>query len=120
MGIRTKRTLLYIAAAAFIVINTAVFLKGAGSAPAKESPPPAIESAEPAEPAANQEAAEGYIVIAENGYLNLYRTGSRYALERSERINITLFPSGDRQKLMSGVEFESRSEAYEFMENFVE
>ncbi len=62
---------------------------------------------------------EEYLLIAEEGYLNLYESGEKPSLKKSERINFALFPPEDVIELKSGLTFKTVSEAYEAMESFV-
>lgn len=122
MDIRVKRIILYMLALLFVAVNAAIFLRSVRTereqlmstpVPQETQPPAGTVSA-----AANTETAERYVVIAENGYLNLYRAGGT-APEKSVRFDIGLFPADDVKLLTEGAEFESIEQAYEFMESFV-
>lgn len=123
MDARIKRTILYMLAIIFVAVNAMIFLRSAKNereqlmstpAPQETQAPAGAVSA-----ATNTEAESGYIVIAENGYLNLYRADGGAAPEKSERFDTELFPADDIKLLKSGVEFDNIEQAYEFMESFL-
>lgn len=62
---------------------------------------------------------EGYLLIAEKEYLNLYKIGEKKTLKKSERINTALFPEEDITNLIKGIEYNSSDDAFAAMENFV-
>ena len=62
---------------------------------------------------------EKYLLIAEDGYLNLYNSDRKGSLKKSEQINFSLFPKEDIAELRKGKTFASETEAYEEMENFI-
>lgn len=116
-----KRAVLYIAAAAFVAVNAAIFSGNTKKERRQPEPVPQVSEtpAEAVSAVMNAEESVTYIVIAENGYLNLYRTGADKALEKSERLDIGLFPDEDSRMLAEGVEFDNAEAAFEFMESFV-
>lgn len=121
MDIRVKRAILYMLAILFVAVNAAIFLRSAKNEREQlMSTPPPQQTQTPvgAVSAATNTEASGYVVIAENGYLNLYPAGSA-APEKSVRFDIGLFPAEDAKLLAEGVEFDTIEQAYEFMESFV-
>lgn len=124
MEIRTKRTILYILALIFVAVNAVIFFRNSGREREQlmNTPAPQVTQAPSGAVSAAvngaSEAAE-YVVIAENGYLNLYSSQASAAPEKSERFDTELFPADDVKLLLEGVRFNDIDEAYEFMENFI-
>lgn len=116
-----RRGILYLLAAMFVIYAVQSVRRQRQNA-APEIPTPAEETYIPEKVfAASEEFVEEekFLLIAENGYLNLYRTGAERSLKQSERFDISLFPYDDALLLEQGMEFGSIEEAYEAMENFV-
>ncbi len=63
---------------------------------------------------------EIFLLIAEENYLNLYNSDTNGVLKKSEQIDFNLFPADDVEELRKGKTFQSETEAYEMMENFID
>ncbi len=89
----------------------------------KNSPPEPQDSVTPAPQAVSldtkAEPSEEYLLIAEDGYLNLYETADSPSVKYSERLDTLLLPHSDRLLLANGLYFKSLDEAYQAMESFV-
>ena len=104
----------------FAVLSLFVFAIKSGDKKDKEKPPfgEEIKAGEVFKSSLAQEE-EGYLLIAEKEYLNLYQIGEKKTLKKSERINTALFPEEDITSLIKGIEYKSSDDAFAAMENFV-
>lgn len=62
---------------------------------------------------------EDFFLIAEDGFLNLYRRGETSALISSERLDLSLLPQGDVILLTRGIEFSDEESAFSAIEDYI-
>lgn len=62
---------------------------------------------------------EDFLLIAEDGYLNLYRRGEGAALILSERLDLALFPQNDALQLTRGITFDGEEAAFSAFEDYI-
>ena len=62
---------------------------------------------------------EDFLLIAEDGYLNLYRRGEGSALILSERLDLALFPQNDALQLTRGITFDGEEAAFSAFEDYI-
>ena len=115
-----KRIVLYLCAAAALIYSFSSFFSPRDR---EETELPPVESIAPDTAAVAEqtvlEQRDVFLLIAEDGYINLYQKGSRNALLYSVRLDLSLFPAKDAEMLCDGIEFDSQEEAYSVLENFV-